>query len=63
MPTAKKDEIFQRIVGHLQKEFHYDDQTAIEAARNWINFADHLVKTSISIEEREKNSLASQSKS
>lgn len=59
MPSTKQDEIFQRIAGHLQKEFNYDDQTAIEAARNWINFVDHLVKMSISSEEREKETPTS----
>ena len=51
----RRDAAFQRIVEHMKKAHGYDDQTAIEATRNWLNFAQHLVTVAGNIEQREKN--------
>jgi hypothetical protein len=51
----RRDAAFQRIVERMKKEFGYDDQTAIEATRNWLNFAQHVVNIGESIERRKKD--------
>jgi hypothetical protein len=51
----RRDAAFQRLVERMKKRFGYDDQTAIEATRNWLNFAQHMVRIHDGMEQKENS--------